>query len=185
MKKEWSCVIREGRADDAGRILSYIRKMAGESDFITFSPDEFCMSMEEERAFIEECANSRNHLFLIAEVEGEIAGNLVFRGGKYSRTAHAGEFGISVLKKYWGCSIGRSLLQYLIDWAKKSHVVRKINLRVRVDNERAIRLYERMGFAIEGRLKRDFYIGGKWFDSYLMGMSIDPDDGCAELKELK
>jgi RimJ/RimL family protein N-acetyltransferase len=175
MKNVQPCTIREGRAEDADRVLFYIRKMAGESDFITFSPEEFCMSKEEERTFIEECAKSDNHLFLIAEIEGEIVGNLIFRGGQYSRNAHVGEFGLSVLKKYWGCSIGTRLLEYLIDWAKKSNVVRKINLRVRIDNERGIRLYKKMGFEIEGRLKREVCIEGKWFDSYLMGKCIDPD----------
>jgi hypothetical protein len=32
-----------------------------------------------------------------------------------------------------------------------------------------------MGFEIEGRLKREVCIEGKWFDSYLMGKCIDPD----------
>jgi RimJ/RimL family protein N-acetyltransferase len=79
-----------------------------------------------------------------------------------------------VLKDYWGLSIGKHLLRYLIDWAKKTGKVRKINLRVRVDNERAIRLYQRLGFVIEGTLKREFYVGGRFIDSYLMGLCVDP-----------
>lgn len=38
-----------------------------------------------------------NQLFLVAEVEGTMVGNLTFRSQARSRTQHAGEFGVSVL----------------------------------------------------------------------------------------
>jgi RimJ/RimL family protein N-acetyltransferase len=167
-------VIREACVQDAEKLLAYVKKIAGETDYITFAPEEFHVTLEQEIAKIEEYAQTDNQLILVAEIGEEIVGNLDFRGGKYSRTAHAGEFGLSVLKDYWGLSIGKHLLRYLIDWAKKTGKVRKINLRVRVDNERAIRLYQRLGFVIEGTLKREFYVGGRFIDSYLMGLCVDP-----------
>jgi RimJ/RimL family protein N-acetyltransferase len=53
-------------------------------------------------------------------------------------------------------------------------VVRKINLKVRVDNEPAIRLYRSMGWVEEGHTTRDTLIGGKFNDCLFMGLPIDP-----------
>ncbi len=38
---------------------------------------------------------------------------------------------------------------------RQSETIRKINLRMRVDNLPAIRLYEKFGFVQEGRLTRE------------------------------
>lgn len=114
-------------------------------------------------------------MFLIAEIDGEIIGNLTFRGGQRPRIAHVGEFGISILKKYWGLNIGEFMITYLLEWAKETKEVRKIDLRVRSDNGRAISLYKKMGFEEQGLFKRDFFLDGKFFDSISMGICIDPE----------
>ena len=80
---------------------------------------------------------------------------------------------MSVLKKYWGNGIGEELIKYLINWSKDSGIIRKINLRVRTDNERGIYLYEKLGFFEKGLLKRDFVIDDKFYDSLLMGLCIN------------
>ena len=48
----------------------------------------------------------------------------------------------------------------------------KINLRVRTDHERAIALYKKKGFAIEGTITRAVRIRGEYFDQYWMGRDI-------------
>lgn len=69
--------------------------------------------------------------------------------------------------------IGKELIKYMIDWAKDSNIVRKINLRVREDNETAIGLYTKLGFKKEGAISRDFYVAGKYYSSICMGLEID------------
>ena len=58
--------------------------------------------------------------------------------------------------------------------AEGGGVVRKLNLRVRADNARAIALYERLGFAVEGRATRDVLIDGEFHDCLVMGRAVDP-----------
>lgn len=95
-------------------------------------------------------------------------------GGEWDfLTFGKGEFGVSVLKEYWGNGIGEELIKYLIAWSKDSGIIRKINLRVRTDNTPAIKLYKKLGFLEEGKRKRDFLIKGKFYDSLLMGLMID------------
>lgn len=173
LKDGRNLVIRQGESQDAGNMIDYIQKVAGESDHLTFGIGEFNITVEQEKKIIEEIEKSHNQLFLIAQIDGEIVGNLVFRAGSRQRVSHVGEFGVSVLKSYWGLGIGRFLIQYLLDWAKEEGIVRKINLRVKEDNLQGIALYKKLGFEEEGKLTRDFCIDGKFHDSICMGIHID------------
>jgi len=174
LKNNLQLTLRCAEPGDAEQLLAYVNQIAGESENITFGPGEFGLSVEEERVFLQQAAASPTSLYLIAEVAGEIAGTLTFSTGKRLRMRHAGEFGMSVLRKYWNFGIGSRMLAYLIEWARQSGTIRKINLRVRVDNLPAIHLYEKFGFVQEGRNTREFYLHGQFVDSYLMGLQLDP-----------
>jgi RimJ/RimL family protein N-acetyltransferase len=165
--------IRKAEISDAAALIEYLNIIGGESDFLTFGPGEFGRSVEAEAQFIANALKKKNALFIVAVTNGKVIGNLNFSGGPRERTAHTGEFGVSVLKDYWGKGIGEELIRYLISWSRSSGVIRKINLRVRTDNLKAIRLYKKFGFSEEGTLRRDFYINGEFRDSLLMGLLID------------
>jgi RimJ/RimL family protein N-acetyltransferase len=49
----------------------------------------------------------------------------------------------------------------------------RVGLRVLRSNERAIRCYEKCGFAEEGALREWHHAGGKWHDMVLMGILAD------------
>jgi RimJ/RimL family protein N-acetyltransferase len=171
--KNKKVIIREADKKDAKELIEYLNVIGGESDFLTFGTGEFNKSVEQEQDFIENVLENENALFIIAEVNGKIVGNLNFSGGPRKRTEHSGEFGVSVLKEYWGVGIGKELIEYLINWSKDSGIIRKINLRVRTDNTKGIHLYKKLGFLEEGIIKRDFLINGEFYDSLHMGLLID------------
>ncbi len=166
-------IIREAVRSDAVALIEYLNIIGGESEFLTFGIWHFGRSVEQEQDFMENTLKKKNALFIIAEINGKVVGNLNFSGGSRQRTAHIGEFGVSILKKYWGNYIGQELVEYLIDWSKNLGVIRKINLRVRTDNTRGIHLYNKLGFLEEGIVKRDFLINGEFYDSFIMGLLID------------
>lgn len=165
--------IREATALDAKEMLAYIHTISGESDFLTFGEGEFNMSVEQEEAFLNQFLKQDNALFIIAELDGKIVGNLSFAGGAMSRIAHTGELGVSVLKQYWGRGIGTALMDYLISWCKETGIIRKVNLKVRSDNHMAIYIYKKLGFQEEGLITREFYVDGRFYDSVVMGLGID------------
>ena len=74
---------------------------------------------------------------------------------------------MSILRSYWNLGVGSRMLAYLIEWARHTDAIRKINLRVRVDNLPAIHLYEKYGFVQVGRVTREFYLRGQFFDVYM------------------
>ncbi|MBV7276560.1 GNAT family N-acetyltransferase [Clostridiaceae bacterium UIB06] len=165
--------IRKAKESDAEVLIEYLNIIGGQSNDLTFGEGEFGRTVEAEREFIKNALEKNNALFIIAEVDGKVVGNLNFSGGPRKRIAHVGEFGVSVLKEYWGNRIGEELIRYLIDWSKNSKIIKKINLRVRTENKRGIGLYKKLGFLEEGVLKRDYLIDGEFYDSLLMGLLID------------
>jgi RimJ/RimL family protein N-acetyltransferase len=165
--------IRRAEPDDAAAILDYLRRVGGETINLTFGAEGPGISEEEEREYLTRVGASDNSLAVVAVAGDEIVAALTFDGGRRPRLRHAGEFGISVLQAYAGQGVGKALLEYLIAWAERSGVVRKINLKVRVDNAPAIRLYERMGWVREGLTTRDTLIDGEFNDCLLMGREVD------------
>ena len=166
-------IIRKALKSDANELVNYLDLISKESDYLTFGEGELGRTIDQEEEFIEIANKKNNNLFIVAEIDGKIIGNLNFIGGQRKRIAHTGEFGVSVLKEYWGKGIGKELIKYLMQWSKNSGLIRKINLRVRTDNAMAIKLYKKLGFFEEGIIKRDFLIDNKFYDSLSMGLLID------------
>jgi RimJ/RimL family protein N-acetyltransferase len=165
-------LVRSGSLDDAPAILEYVEAISRETDFLSFGPGEFGCTLAQERAIIRDYEAADNRLLLVGIVGGSIVGMLTFGGGPRPRNRHTGEFGISVRRAYWGRGVASALLDILLDWARASDVITKVNLRVRTDNARAIALYERKGFVVEGTLSRELRIGDRYYDHYVMGLAI-------------
>ena len=165
-------LVRSGIVDDAAAILEYVDAISRETDFLSFGPDEFGFTLAQERAIIREYEAADNRLLLVGKVGDELAAMLTFGGGPRPRNRHTGEFGISVRRVYWGRGIASVLIDTLVDWARASAVITKINLRVRTDNARAIALYERKGFVLEGTITREIRIGDRYHDHHVMGLEI-------------
>lgn len=165
--------IREAVPADAHAVLDHLKTVAAETDFLTFDPDEVNATAAVKRAEIDHFRHSPVHLMLVAESQGRIIGGLSFKGEDNRRVRHRGEFGLTVEKGYWGLGIGRGLIVALLDWAQGTGCIRKINLRVREDNHRAIALYESLGFVREGMVSRDYRVDDRFFASLLMGFELN------------
>lgn len=87
--------------------------------------------------------------------------------GKYKRNRHGGYVVVGVLQSFSGQGIGTKLFKELEKWAGEGQLHR-LELTVMVHNERAIRLYKRVGFEIEGRKKHSLLVNGSYVDEYYM-----------------
>lgn len=173
LKNGKTLVVRRAQPEDAEETIRHIQIVAGETENLTFGPGEHKTTVEKQMQYIEWCLTSPNCVFFVATIDGEIVGMINFGGGNRPRNRHVGEFGITVQQRAWGLGVGRELLQALIDWARETGVVRKINLRVRTDNVAGVKLYEKLGFVQEAKVSRDMIVNGEFVDIYLMGLEID------------
>lgn len=93
-------------------------------------------------------------LLLVAERDGKVIGSAGLHPvGAQLRRRHAMMLGISVSAASQGQGVGNALMAALLDYADNWAQVLRIELTVYHDNQRAIRLYERHGFAPEGRMR--------------------------------
>ena len=156
LKDGRECVLRNAVAQEVKGVMESFRITHSETDFLLSQPDEIHMTEEEEAAFLQKKSESENEIEIIAEVGGKIAGAAgIERVGKHRKLAHRCDFGISVEKAYWGLGIGRALTLACLACARKAGY-EQIELEVVSENERAVKLYESVGFVEYGRNPRDF-----------------------------
>ena len=111
---------------------------------------------------------------IVAILEGKVIGTAgVDPVGRGMKISHRAEFGVSILKAYWGLGIGRALSEASIECAKRAGYS-QLELQVVSDNLRAIALYRDLGFNEYGRNPRGFRTkDGSWQQLILMRMELD------------
>lgn len=81
------------------------------------------------------------------------------------------EFGMFIGdKNSRGIGIGTEVMKKIIDYAFRSLNLRKIFLKVIMDNLAAIKLYKSVGFNEEGVLKKHYWGDGKYVDVLVMSL---------------
>lgn len=164
--------ITKARPEDAEEILNYLKSAGSETDNLSFGSEGLPISIEEERAYLQTLAESSSSVMFVAKKDGMIIGNASFSQMTRTRLSHRGEFGISVLKNYWGQGIGSMLLEAIIDFAGTTAHAEIISLEVRSDNQRAISLYKKYGFQKIGEFPGFFKIDGEYVDFDLMNLYL-------------
>ena len=84
------------------------------------------------------------------------------------RLRHSASIGIMVHVDYQGKGIGTALLNKVIDLADNWLMLVRLELTAFVENEGAVKLYQSLGFQIEGTKKYAAIRNGKYADEYLM-----------------
>jgi RimJ/RimL family protein N-acetyltransferase len=84
---------------------------------------------------------------------------------------HAGVLGMGLLPEIRGQGIGRRLLAATLDDARRFGLER-VELSVYATNTRAQRLYEQLGFVVEGVRRRHRKLDGVYEDNILMALLL-------------
>ncbi|MCI0438437.1 MAG: GNAT family N-acetyltransferase [Chloroflexi bacterium] len=104
---------------------------------------------------------------LVAEVDGRVVGNIDLTRRR-NRLSHVGHLGMSVHDDFQNQGIGTALMRAILDIADNWLNIKRVELDVFTDNARAIHLYEKFGFVIEGTLKALAFRDGEYVDAYHM-----------------
>jgi RimJ/RimL family protein N-acetyltransferase len=168
-KNRKTFTVRKPNENDAANIIAYSKILFASTDQVLTTLEEYTITIENEKIWINNFNASANSKLLLAELDNQIVGLLFFMPNTKLKNAHTGEFGISVHPNFQGIGIGRILIETLLDWAKRNATIEKVYLNVFATNKHAIKLYEDLGFIEEGRhIKAIKQVTGEYVDTLQM-----------------
>jgi len=160
----WRGVDRQGEplelrfADprDTAAWIEHLRRITSETPWMLQGEEDPLPTSLEQRSLLEEYEAREGSLAIAAIRPGEreVRGTLTLASGRSRRTEHTAELSMGVGHAWWGRGIGALLMGAGLTWASRSTILRRVSLSVFQDNEVARRLYEKVGFATEGVLRR-------------------------------
>jgi RimJ/RimL family protein N-acetyltransferase len=111
-------------------------------------------------------------VIFFAEYDGHLIGMTGIARGRSPKTRHAADiWGVYVTSSWRGLHIAEELIRSCIDWARAREIV-ITRLAVVATNTSAIRCYERCGFTTYGIEPQALWYEGKFYDEYLMSLSL-------------
>ena len=162
MKYRQQIVLKNGKtailrnAEESDAVLENFNLTHAETDYLLTYPDEGSFDAEKEARYLKRKAESVNEIEIIAVADGRVVATAgVDAVGTRDKLRHRAEFGVSVLKAYWGLGIGGALTHACIQCAREAGYA-QLELTAVAENERAIALYRKAGFVEFGRNPRGF-----------------------------
>lgn len=116
--------------------------------------------------------NGKSNEVLWAIVHGD-SGRCVGHVGLYEidHRIRSAEFAIMLGDRaVWGQGLGSDCTRYALRFGFDQLNLNRIHLSVLTTNARAVKMYERLGFAEEGRLRQAQYKDGAYIDVILMAL---------------
>ncbi|KAL1592160.1 hypothetical protein SLS59_009816 [Nothophoma quercina] len=80
------------------------------------------------------------------------------------------EIGIDILPNFQGRGYGREAIEWALDYAFRRAGLHRVRIRAFGWNTGALRLYEKIGFKLEGRERESLWHEGRWWDGVEFGM---------------
>jgi len=169
----WKVTLKDGRlvmlrfliADDKERLFGMFSSMSEKALEWSMAP----YTMEGIERWI---SNLPTVIALVAEYQDKIVGQASIYKFPSPRRKGLGDMGIYLHQDFHNVGLGTAMTERLLQLAKNEKMHR-IELTVVKDNKIAIRLYEKLGFQIEGVSKDAFYgQDGKYHDIVNMGLIL-------------
>jgi len=159
-------VIRPIEIGDAEELLELNRRI-DESGFMLHEPGERKRTVEQQKEVIERIESMERSTFFVAESDRGLAGFIAVFGGKVKRNKHSAYLAMGIHDAFYGQGLATRLIMRVFDWAEANGISR-LELTVIKDNVKAIKLYQKMGFQIEGEKVHSLMIDGQPANEYYM-----------------
>ena len=156
LKNGKEMIIRNADYNDGKAVHDLFIETHQQTDYLLTYVDEFIFDELKESFYLERKKESDRAVELLAVIDGKVVGasGIDPIGNKY-KIKHRCDFGVSILKEYWGLSIGYLLTEAAIKCAKEMGYS-QIELQVVSENSSAIALYKKTGFVEFGRNPQGF-----------------------------
>ena len=109
-----------------------------------------------------------DHIFVAVLEDGTVIGSAGLQVCTNPRMRHVGTLGMLVHTEFQNQGIGTALMKTVLELADNWLMLVRVELEVFADNERAIHLYEKLGFEKEGLLRMTTVRSGRYVDDCKM-----------------
>lgn len=168
LKNGKTAILKSPCVEDAEKMLNYLKKACGETDFLVRYPEECNITVEQEEAWVNRMRTAPGTLGINCHIDSKVVGNCEITFLGRMKTAHRATIAIAVLEEYWNLGIGSAMFEELIA-AAQERGTEIIELEFIEGNERAKRLYEKFGFQVvserpnafklkDGTYRKEFYM---------------------------
>jgi L-amino acid N-acyltransferase YncA len=160
--------IRPATPDDSCAIINTVRSNAVERSYVLM--EQYGKDPESEREYIGEL-DAKKNLLIVAETGSAVVGCLAALqadAGKRPETSHILHVGLHLLEAFRGLGIGRTLLDYSIEWAREAGF-KKLEANIFTTNKRSLSMFQKAGFQEEGVRQNRIRIGTDFINEVLMG----------------
>ncbi|MBI2238083.1 MAG: GNAT family N-acetyltransferase [Actinobacteria bacterium] len=151
--------------------LAHLNEMFDDPDVLAGLMVTFPQPMAGIREWVERTrGNERDAIFVVETLEArETVGVCALEG--IDARARTARFGIWIGKPHWGKGYGTDATHACCRFGFRHMNLQRIELHVYPEtNPRAVRTYERVGFTLEGTLRRAQFLGSRYIDVAVMGL---------------
>ena len=172
LKNEKTAIFRSPELTDAAEMVDYLKTTAGESPFLMNYPEEIAATEEKEIEYLRANREDPGMNMIVCEIDGKIAGTCHLSCKTKLKNRHRGRIGIALLEPYWGMGIGTAMFREIIALGRQKGL-EQLELEVFEGNQRAIALYEKMGFRIAASVPNAIHLtdGTRWAE-HIMVMEL-------------
>jgi RimJ/RimL family protein N-acetyltransferase len=163
-------VVRDAHKRDARGVNDMLDAVAAEPQAtLVLQPGEAVPA--DWRRRIAQSLRAPRGLFIVADSDGTVVGNLGLWPDGNPASAHVAWIGMSVAAGWRGVGAGGALLEAAAAWAAAAGF-RRIELGVFPENTRAMAFYERHEFVREGLRREQYRRGARYHDEVLMARPL-------------
>jgi len=172
LKNGKTVLLRHVEVADAPRVIDFVQGFVYEAEYVPLVKGEFNPTLEEEEAILRSYVERDTCLFLVAEYEGKIVGNINVEGHKRKILEHTALFGMGMWKEWEGVGLGTAILNAAIAWAKANPTLEMLWLQVYENNQVGRALYRKAGFVEHGMTPKFFKQNGQYHNEVLMHLFV-------------
>lgn len=164
--------IRKVQVIDAESMVRLNEVLSKETPFMLMTTDEISTDVEIQQQMLKRIVESDDVHLLVAEADARLIGFVAATRKRFERVRHCFSLVIGVERAYWGQGVGSHLMTE-IEQCTQSTGAERLELTVVKSNARAVQLYHRSGFTIEGTRRSSMRIGDELVDELYMAKILE------------
>ncbi len=169
LKNGLTVQIRDADPADASALIYYLEQMTKDGEGQVLEYQEYSPTLEEELQWIHNSRLNPNEVLLVVIYNDQVIGLIEFRQEKRQRLKHTGSLGMGVIPEWRSSGVGSLLITSLLEWLELYTDIEIVQLALLANNNRALSLYQKCGFVLEGCRKNYIKINiGEYVDELIM-----------------